>query len=194
MARAKLTVEPGLLAEELRGFIRTVAEIEWLLLILVLLYQVQFGGDKESSAAVLMALFFYAAFIMSFHYIHFYRQKTRWHLAIETWVMIVFITWVLNYTGRLESPLVNLYLLVIITSALSLGKLITLLEVGVIASCYLFLASTSVGHESCIRWRMSASSARNSRPFCWWPTSRPCCHPIRAARCPASNCSRRPTS
>jgi diguanylate cyclase (GGDEF)-like protein len=144
---AKLTVEPGLLAEELRGFVRTVAEIEWLLLILVLLYQVQLGGGEESSAAVLMALFFYGAFIMSFHYIHFYRQKTRWHLAIETWVMIVFITWVLAYTGHLESPLVNLYLLVIITSALSLGKLTTLLEVGVIAACYVFLGRTAAAHD-----------------------------------------------
>jgi diguanylate cyclase (GGDEF)-like protein len=140
-------VEPGLLDEELRGFVRTVAEIEWLLLILVLLYQVVLGRDEEGSAAVLMALFFYAAFILSFHYAHFYRQLTRWHLAIETWVMIAFITWVLVYTGRLESPLANLYLLVIITSALTLGKLITLLEVGLIAACYVFLGFTNPARE-----------------------------------------------
>ena len=140
-------VEPGLLDEELRGFVRTVAEIEWLLLILVLLYQVVLGGDTESSAAVLMALFFYAAFIISFHYAHFYRQLTRWHLAIETWVMIGFVTWVLLYTGRLDSPLVNLYLLVIITSALALGKLITLLEVGLIAACYIYLGAANTARE-----------------------------------------------
>lgn len=140
-------VEPGLLDEELRGFIRTVAEIEWLLLILVLLYQVVLGGDAESSAAVLMALFFYAAFIIGFHYAHFYRQLTRWHLAVETWVMIGFITWVLLYTGKIDSPLVNLYLLVVITSALTQGKLITLLEVGLIAACYIFLGSASTARE-----------------------------------------------
>jgi len=33
--------------EELRGLTRTVAEIEWLLLVLVLLYQA-FGGPAES--------------------------------------------------------------------------------------------------------------------------------------------------
>ena len=32
--------------EELRGLVRTVAEIEWLLLVLVLLYQA-FGGPIE---------------------------------------------------------------------------------------------------------------------------------------------------
>ena len=140
-------LEPGLLDEELRGFVRTVAEIEWLLLILVLFYQVVLGGNGESSAAILMALFLYAAFIMIFHYAHFYRQLTRWHLAVETWVMIGFITWVLAYTGRLDSPLVNLYLLVIITSALTQGKLITLLEVGLIAACYVFLGSANSARD-----------------------------------------------
>jgi len=140
-------VEPGLLEEELRGFVRTVAEIEWLLLILVLLYQVVLGRHEESSTAVLMALFFYTAFVMAFHYAHFYRSLTRWHLAVETWVMIAFITWVLVYSGRLESPLVNLYLLVIITSALTLGKLITLLEVALIAACYVFLGSSDAARE-----------------------------------------------
>ncbi len=132
-------IEPGLLPDELRGFARTVAEIEWLLLALVLFHQVTHGGDEESSAALYMAVYLYAAFVMGFHYYHFYRQKKHWHLAMETWVMIVFITWVLVYTGRLESPLANLYVLVIITSALTMGKLITLLELGLIAACYFFL-------------------------------------------------------
>lgn len=142
-----IIVEPGLSAEELRGFSRTIAEIEWLLLILVLLHQVVLGGDQEASAAIFMALFFYAAFVMSFHYAYSYRQKSRWHLVVETGVMIAFITWVLVYTGRLESALVNLYLLVIITSALSLGKMITLLEVGLIAACYVFLGYPAAAHE-----------------------------------------------
>jgi diguanylate cyclase (GGDEF)-like protein len=54
--------------------------------------------------------------------------------------MIGIITWVLYHDTRLQSPLVNLYLLTVITSALTLGKLATLLEVALIAACYLFLA------------------------------------------------------
>lgn len=141
----QLMLEPGQSAEELRGFARTVAEIEWLLLILVLLYQVVQGPGDEPSTAVYMALFFFAAFVTGFHYANFYRGETRWKLAIETWVMILFITWVLVYTGRLDSPLVNLYLLVIITSALSLGKPITLLEMGLIAACFMFLGYPKYG-------------------------------------------------
>src|SRR5690349_4801455 len=114
--------------EELRGIARTVAEIEWLLLILVLLYQAFGGPSDDDRPAISMALFFYAAFILSFHYANFYKVESRWKILLESWVMIIFITWSLWFTGKLESPLVNTYLLVIITSALTLGKIATLAE------------------------------------------------------------------
>ena len=127
--------------EELRGISRTVAEIHWLLLILVLLYVVFGGqrGDGESDAAVASGLFFYAALVMSFRYANFYKSETRWKIAIETLGMITFITWILWCTDRLGSPLVNAYLLPVITSALTLGKLTTLINVALIAACYIFL-------------------------------------------------------
>ena len=136
---SNLVFDHHLSAEELRGFSRTVAEIEWLLLILVLLYQAVLAPGGETSAALAMAMLFFAAFILGFHYVNFYRKETYWKLAIETWAMIVFITWALLYTGRLESPLLNLYLLVIITSALTLGKLSTLMQMALIAACYVWL-------------------------------------------------------
>jgi diguanylate cyclase (GGDEF)-like protein len=131
--------------EELRGISRTVAEIHWLLLILVLLYLIFSGArdDGETSAAISAGLMFYAALVMSFRYANFYRHETRWKIAIETLGMIAFVTWVIWFTGRLSSPLLNLYLLPVITAALTLGKLATLIEVGLIASCYLLLGSGS---------------------------------------------------
>jgi diguanylate cyclase (GGDEF)-like protein len=133
--------------EELRGCARTVTEIEWLLLILVLLYQVFSDTAGDSRTAIVMAIFFYAAFIMSFHYANFYRVESRWKLAIETWVMIAFITWCLWFTGKLESPLTNTYLLVIITSSLTLGKITTFAELSLIAACFLFLGNHSSLHD-----------------------------------------------
>ena len=59
--------------EELRGIARTVAEIHWLLLILVLLFLI-FGGrreDAEADAALWSGVFFYAALVMSFRYANF---------------------------------------------------------------------------------------------------------------------------
>jgi diguanylate cyclase (GGDEF)-like protein len=132
--------DPVLTAEELRGFTRTVAEIEWLLLILVLLYQVSFPLDHEASAALGMAMFFFAAFVLSFHYANFYRTETHWKITIETAMMIVFVTWVLAYTGGGESPLRDLYILVIVVAALTLGKIVTLAELGLITGCYIWLA------------------------------------------------------
>ena len=135
----KTIFDPALSAEELRGFTRTIAEIEWLLLILVLLYQVVLAPDEEVAAALAMAMFFFAAFVLSFHYANFYRKETHWKLVIETGMMILFITWVLAYTGGAGSPLHNLYILVIVASALTLGKIVTLAEVGLIIASTVWL-------------------------------------------------------
>ncbi|HSA88855.1 MAG TPA: GGDEF domain-containing protein [Burkholderiales bacterium] len=142
--------------EELRGISRTVAEIHWLLLILVLLYLI-FGGERpdadgESEAAISAGLFFYAALVMSFRYANFYKRETRWKIALETLGMIAFVTWVLWYTDRLQGPLVNLYLLPVITSALTLGKGATLANVGLIAACYIFLGSESLDEMLSLRF------------------------------------------
>lgn len=133
--------------EELRGISRTVAEIEWLLLILVLLYQVFEGPPAEDRSAISAGLFFYAAFVLGFRYTNFYKAESRWKIAIETFVMLAFITWALWYTGKLASPLINAYLLVIITSALALGKLTTMLEMALIVACFVLLGENSSARE-----------------------------------------------
>jgi diguanylate cyclase (GGDEF)-like protein len=61
-------------------------------------------------------------------------------LAVETWVMIVFVTWVVWHTSKIHGPLLNLYLLPIIASALILGKLMTFLETVAIAICFVALS------------------------------------------------------
>jgi diguanylate cyclase (GGDEF)-like protein len=127
--------------EELRGIARTVAEIHWLLLILVLLYLV-FGGvrdDTEAHAAVAAGLIPYAALVMALRYAGIYRRETRWKIAIETWAMIALVTWVLAHTGGLASPLLSAYLLPVVTAALTLGRLATFAEVGLIAACHVYL-------------------------------------------------------
>jgi len=132
---------PSIEQEELRGISRTVAEIHWLLLALVLLFLVfaRTVNDGEINAALAAGLFIYAGFVMGFRYANFYQRESRWKIAIETWVMIAFITWVVSFTGGLASPLLNTFLLPVITAALTLSKLTTLIEVALIAACYLFL-------------------------------------------------------
>jgi diguanylate cyclase (GGDEF)-like protein len=78
---------------------------------------------------------------MAFRYANFSKRETRWKIALETLGMIALVTWVIWFAGRLSSPLLNLYLLPVITAALTLGKLATLIEVALIAACYLLLGS-----------------------------------------------------
>lgn len=134
----RLTIEQ----EELRGISRTVAEIEWLLLVLVLLYLVFGAPADEARPPIAAGLVVYIVFILAFHYT-LLNAGTRWTVALQTWVMIVFITWSLWFTGRMGSPLVNAYLLVIITGALTLGKLATLLETTLIVACVILLGEQS---------------------------------------------------
>jgi diguanylate cyclase (GGDEF)-like protein len=141
--RSKPAEKLSVAQEELRGVSRTVAEIEWLLLILVLLYQVFKGPAVEDQAAISAGLFFYSAFVLGFRYTNFYKPESRWKIAIESFAMVLFITWALWYTGKLASPLINAYLLVIITSALALGKLTTMLEMALIAACFVLLGGVS---------------------------------------------------
>lgn len=138
MANRRL-IPPDINADEIKGFSRTIAEIEWLLVILVMLYQVVQNPNSESAGPVYLGLLLFSGFVLGFRYFNIYRSESRWKLAAETWVMIVFITWVIYHTGRIDSPLFNLYMLTIVSSALTLGKLTTLLEVALIAACYVFL-------------------------------------------------------
>jgi diguanylate cyclase (GGDEF)-like protein len=87
-----------------------------------------------------MALLFFSAFILGLHYVRFYQQESRTKLAVETWVMIVFVTWVVWHAAKIQGPLLNLYLLPIVACALILGKLMTLLETVAIALCFVALS------------------------------------------------------
>ncbi len=133
--------------EELRSITRSVGEIEWLLLILILLYHVFGGTPEDDKSVIILAMTVYVASIMGFRYSTFFLAESRWKLAVQTWIMTGFITFSLLHTGRLESPLLNTYLLVIITSALALGKITTLLELALIAACIVFLGDYTVAAE-----------------------------------------------
>ncbi|MCG6899230.1 MAG: GGDEF domain-containing protein [Gammaproteobacteria bacterium] len=129
--------------EELKGFARSMAELQWLLLILVILYFFIPTRPITNSDSLIITMVSYFAFVIVFRYLNFQARDSHWKLAVETWAMIAFISTVLSYTGLVESPLLNLYLLVIIACAITLGKIMTLLEVMLIACCYLYMAYRS---------------------------------------------------
>jgi len=126
--------------EEHGGFSRSMYEIQMLLLILVILYFFIPTEPITNHDSLITTMVVYAVFVISFRYINFHVRASRWKLALETWAMILFITTVLWHTGLVHSPLLNLYLLVIIACAITLGKIMTLLEVTLIAVCYIYIS------------------------------------------------------
>ncbi|HXA34750.1 MAG TPA: GGDEF domain-containing protein [Steroidobacteraceae bacterium] len=102
--------------------------------------------------------------IILFRARRFFPRRTRTRLLIESWSMVLFITGVLWFSGKSASPLFNLYLLPIILSALTLGRLVTLLQVAVIAACHLLLAAASPGIDV-ISLSYASSAVGQLAPF-----------------------------
>jgi diguanylate cyclase (GGDEF)-like protein len=125
--------------------VRSTRSIEILCLALAALVLVWSRALITQLWPVLGLLGAFVAAIVAFRARRFFPRRTRTRLAIESWSMVIFITGVLWFTGKSSSPLLNLYLLPIILSALTLGRLVTLLQVAVIAICHLLLAAATPG-------------------------------------------------
>ena len=127
----------------LGGFSRTLPEIEWLLLVLILFYLLvgDFTANEQPTLVITSAV--YAGLIAVFQYANFFKEPKEWKIAAQTWVMIFYIGYIIWFSGKLDSPLFTLYLLPIVASALTLGKLITLLETALIGVSILFLQNSA---------------------------------------------------
>src|ERR1700678_1829775 len=122
---------------------RSTRSIEILCLALAALVLILSRDLATQLWPVLGLLVAFAAAIALFRARRFFPGRTRTRLLIESWSMVMFITAVLWFSGKSSSPLLNLYLLPIILSALTLGRLVTLLQIAVIAVCHVLLAAAT---------------------------------------------------
>ncbi|HSR54047.1 MAG TPA: GGDEF domain-containing protein [Acidobacteriota bacterium] len=107
--------------EELRAYGRRLAEIEWLMIALVLLY-LQLS-DPTQVGGLLGAVLGLAVFVLIFHYAGLQRlYGRRWPLLLDVAAMSAFSTAVIFMTGGAESPLLALYFLVVGASSLVLPQ------------------------------------------------------------------------
>ncbi len=143
-------IERGLEIEQaqLRGFARSIAEVEWLLLTLVVLYLFIATPALARSVGVLGVLFGFAGFVLLFRYGRPFAKHTHFKLTVEILVMLGFVTAVLVASGGVRSPLVNLYLLPVVTAALALGKRAAALVVALVCVCYPLVGMLSGGLDS----------------------------------------------
>ena len=124
---------------------RSTRSIEILCLALATLVLVWSHALVAQFWPVLGLLGLFVAAIVVFRTRGFLPGRSRTKLIVESWSMVLFITGVLWFSGKSSSPLLNLYLLPIILSALTLGRLITLLQIAVICLCHLALAQSTPG-------------------------------------------------
>ncbi|MCI5121144.1 MAG: hypothetical protein D3908_08150, partial [Candidatus Electrothrix sp. AUS4] len=78
--------------EELIGYRRTVAGLEWLLLLLVFLCTRLPWVDVPDPTIMRASIIGFACFISVLHYIWRSHDGTRWKLALNMWGMTFFIT------------------------------------------------------------------------------------------------------
>ncbi len=124
---------------------RSTRSIEILCLALAALVLVWSQALTTQLGPVIGLLAAFALAIVVFRTRLFFPRSAWIKLQIESWSMLAFITGVLWYTGKSSSPLLNLYLLPIILSALTLGRAVTLAQVAVIVVCHLGLAAATPG-------------------------------------------------
>ena len=132
---------------QLRGFARTFAEVEWLLLILVFLYLFIGNPALARNVAVIGVLVGFVGFVLLFRYARPFAKHTHFKLAFEILAMLAFLTAVLVFSGGARSPLVNLYLLPVVTAALALGKRAAALVVALVCVCYALMGVLTEGLE-----------------------------------------------
>ena len=150
--------------DELRSFAHSMAELQWLLLILVMLYFFIPTRPIDNPDALILVMVVFAGFVLLFRSVRCCAREARWKLAIQIFGMLAFITFVLFCTGKTASPLLNLYLLVIIACAITLGRVMTMLEVVLIAACYLFMGYVDYGPDIISAGTFTALMA-NFSPF-----------------------------
>ena len=133
---------------QLRGFAQSLAEVEWLLLVLVILFLLLVRPGSASAPEIVATLIGFAGFVLLFRYTAILADRPETRIGVEVLAMIAFLTAVLAAGGSEAGMLVNLYLLPIITAALALGRRAALLVTGLVAVCYVLVTTLAGGVEA----------------------------------------------
>ena len=126
---------------QLRGFERSIAGVEWLLLSLVLLYVFVVTPDAARQLALLGVLIAFAASLLILRFAPGAVSEPARRLTFQIVLMVAFLTAVLGLLGDTGSRLLNLYLLPITAGALMFGRRGALLVTGLVCACYFGLVA-----------------------------------------------------
>jgi diguanylate cyclase (GGDEF)-like protein len=125
--------------DEHASIVRSLARVDWLVLLAVALYALVLRSPEESSRLLYGAIAAYTLFVVAVRWRGFPVRDTGARIAFGAAGMVVFITVVATQTGGAESPMVNLYLLPIVVVAMTLGR-----RGAVLVFCAVLLAFVSL--------------------------------------------------
>ena len=132
----------------LRGFARSIADVEWLLLVVILVYLFVAQPALADPLVVIGALVVFAAAVLVLRFTPQLRVRLQLKISLEILAMIGMLTVVLSQIGGATSALVNLYLLPVIATALVLERRATVLVTTLVCLCYFLLATLDAGVQS----------------------------------------------
>lgn len=128
--------------DEHDSFLRSVTLVDWLVLVLVVLYLLVSGEPLPSPVVTLGAVGGFALFLLAFRSRYFPLRSPVRRIALDVIMTVVFLTAVVTQAGGVDSPLVGLFLLPLVLSAVTLRARVTmavfLLVAGAIVLLHLF--------------------------------------------------------
>jgi diguanylate cyclase (GGDEF)-like protein len=127
--------------------LRSVIEIDGLLMLLTLLYFFVAHPGFSHPLLYMAAIAAYGALVLMLRFARVLGEYPRERLVIGAAAMVAFITSVLAFSGGDRDALLNLYLLPIITSALTLGAGPTVLIVTLALTGRMALSHFVEGHD-----------------------------------------------
>jgi diguanylate cyclase (GGDEF)-like protein len=129
---------------ELDTLVRHVALADWLVLVVVVLYEVV-TPEHAFATPVVVAIALFAVVSTALRVPRLIGARPRLALAIATWSMTAFVTVIAWFTGGIDSPLQGLYLLPIVLASLVFSIPRLTLQLVAIAAAYLLIAGLRPG-------------------------------------------------
>jgi diguanylate cyclase (GGDEF)-like protein len=117
---------------ELRRVLRSLIRMDGTLVLLALLVALVAPGAVPDRDLYLAAIAVYATLVLTLRYAPFAGSRVREKRILGAAGMVLFITCALALSGGERGPLLNLYLLPVVTAALTLGRGATLLILALV--------------------------------------------------------------
>lgn len=107
--------------------IHKIAEIEWLLVLLSALYFFNIPQTRWANVMGLLAsMITFAVMIIGLHHTAMRQWQTQWRLRTEILAITAFITLLIGFAGSAQTGLINVYMIVLVCSAITLNRRQTL--------------------------------------------------------------------